>query len=573
MIDVDDRKHSSVALRLMPAPGLPDAESRLPTRWEAALFAGKAWCFRIRRWFHNGFGRRPLRLKRKPLAADAPAIALSQSLLFPSDVPAERLLQAGKVQNLRVAARYLDGLVIPAGAIFSFWAQMPRPRRRLGFVQGRELREGCVIASVGGGLCQLSNALYDAALKAGCDIVERHAHSRRIEGSMAAQDRDATIFWNYVDLRFRPPVDCQLQVALDRDELKVTLRRLGSPAKTSAPVSRKALPAGPGADLPAASCETCGMVTCFRHEPAASRETATSTAWLVDGWWPEFDGYLRENAAPADWLFTPLDSRRLRIGPYHWSSGGFAAVRQAPWLVVSRSLQSRRLAAQGAQRQRALLRMDEALARHYARRLPFTATHLVISQTLLPFLWRDGVLGGRSFDVLMTRLPLEALQTTLDRAAQAWPMSPTLADFRAEPALLAAERDALAAARYWITPHSKIARLAGAKARKLDWHIPPVVSRNANDGAVFFPASTLGRKGAYELREVARDLDLTLALGGGILEDNEFWNGVTVISTSGDPLATARTRRAPGLDRGSAAPPASRRRRWHHSDCQRRLRS
>ena len=88
-----------------------------------------------------------------------------------------------------------------------------------------------MIASVGGGLCQLSNALYDAALKAGCDIVERHAHSRRIEGSMAAQGRDATIFWNYVDLRFRPPVDCQLQVALDRDELKVTLRRLGSPAK------------------------------------------------------------------------------------------------------------------------------------------------------------------------------------------------------------------------------------------------------------------------------------------------------------------------------------------------------
>jgi hypothetical protein len=539
MIDVDDRKHGSVALRLMPAQSLPDAESRLPTRWEAILFAGKAWCFRIRRWFHNGFGRRPLRLKRKPLAAAAPAIALSQSPLFPSDVPAERLLQAGKVQNLRVAARYLDGLVIPAGAIFSFWAQMPRPRRRLGFVQGRELREGCVIASVGGGLCQLSNALYDAALKAGCDIVERHAHSRRIEGSMAAQDRDATIFWNYVDLRFRPPVDCQLQVALDRDELKVTLRRLGSPARTSPPVSRKALPAGPGADLSAASCETCGVVTCFRHESAASRESATSTAWLVDGWWPEFDGYLRENAAPADWLFTPLNSRRLRIGPYHWSSGGFAAVRQAPWLVVSRSLQSRRLAAQGAQRQRALLRMDEALARHYARRLPFTATHLVISQTLLPFLWRDGVLGGRSFDVLMTRLPLEALQTTLDRAAQAWPMSPTLADFRAEPSLLAAEREALAAARYWITPHSKIAKLAGAKARKLDWHIPPVVSRNANDGAVFFPAGTLGRKGAYELREVARDLDLTLALGGGILEDNEFWNGVPVISTRGDPLATA----------------------------------
>ncbi len=540
MIDVDDREHSAVALRLMPAQSLPDAESRLPTRGEAVLFAGKAWCFRIRRWFHNGLGRRPQRLNRQPHAADTTAIALSQSLLFPSDTPAERLLQAGKVQNLRVAARYLDGLIIPAGALFSFWAQMPRPSRRLGFVRGRELREGCVIASVGGGLCQLSNALYDAALKAGCDIVERHAHSRRIEGSMAAQGRDATIFWNYVDLRFRPPVDCQLQVALDRDELKVTFRRLGSPAKISAPVSRRTSPAGTGADLPAASCETCGMITCFRHESAANRASATSTAWLVDGWWPEFDGYLRANAAPADWLFTPLDGRRFGIGPYRWSSDGFAAVRQAPWLVLSRSLRSRRLAAQGAERQSALLQMDEALARHYARRLPFMATHLVISQALLPFLWRDGVLGGRSFDVLMTRLPLETLQTTLDRAARAWPMSPTLADFRAEPALLTAERETLAAARHWITPHSKIARLAGAKARKLDWQLPPVIRRKPGDGAVLFPASTLGRKGAYELREVVRDLGLTVALGGGILEDNEFWNGVRTVPAGSDPLSTAR---------------------------------
>src|SRR5206468_12891452 len=116
------------------------------------------------------------------------------------------------------------GLCRPGGGLFRFWAQVQRPMRRLGFVRGRELREGCVIASVGGGLCQLSNALYDVALTAGCAIVERHAHSRRLPGSMAALGRDATIFWNYVDLRFRPAVDCQLEVTLDRDRLTVALR-------------------------------------------------------------------------------------------------------------------------------------------------------------------------------------------------------------------------------------------------------------------------------------------------------------------------------------------------------------
>ena len=68
---------------------------------------------------------------------------------------------------------------------------------------GRELREGCLVPSIGGGLCQLSNALYDAALRAGLQVVERHRHTQVVPGSLAESDRDATVFWNYRDLRLR----------------------------------------------------------------------------------------------------------------------------------------------------------------------------------------------------------------------------------------------------------------------------------------------------------------------------------------------------------------------------------
>ncbi|HZF32260.1 MAG TPA: VanW family protein [Candidatus Angelobacter sp.] len=539
MVQLDDVSEPRVGTRRQPA-GPAQAERALPSRWQAALFVGKAWCFRTKRRLRDPAGSRPPRLERMPVARDAPGLALSQSPLYANEAAAEQPLQAGKVQNLRVAARYLDGLVIPAGETFSFWAQVPRPTRRLGFVRGRELREGCVIASVGGGLCQLSNALYDAALTAGCAIVERHAHSRRLPGSMAALGRDATIFWNYVDLRFRAPVDCQLEVALDRDKLTVALRALGAASTKSPPVARDLRAPELAPDDATGSCDSCGMTACFRNEPAPARLPASGAAWLVDAWWPEFDAYLRERAGPHDQLFTPLDSARLGIGPYRWNSAGFAAVRQAPWLVASRSWRSRRLARQGAARQRALLEMDEALARHYARSLPFAATHLVVSQTLLPFLWRDGVLGGRSFDVLMTRLPLADLQATLDRAARAWPQSPTLADFRADPALLEAESAALAAARRWITPHSHIAGLAGVKAEKLAWQLPPPGPAHASRGtSIAFPAGTLGRKGAYELRAVARELDLPLLLGGPVLEGEGFWDGVQVIAANGALLSDA----------------------------------
>lgn len=477
---------------------------------------------------------RPRAFPRQPLAEDRSVVAESRGALYPSGVAAEFALQAGKVQNLRAAAARLDGVVIPAGAVFSFWAHIGRPVRRRGFTEGRELREGCIVPSVGGGLCQLSNALYDAALLAGFEIVERHAHSRILPGSKAEAGRDATVFWNYVDLRFRPPADGQLEVRLTRSELIVRFHAAPSPGRTAvlvptdAPVSN---------ELAVESCETCGIESCFRHLEIGSEPTQGITAWLVDAWWPEFDAYLRGQRQPGDWLCTPLDSVRLRIGPYRWTSAGFARVRQAPLEVLRRSLVSRRLAAQGAARQRALLRFDEALARRYARALPAAATHLVISQNLLPFLWRDGVLGGRTFDVLLTRLPLVELEATLDRAHAAHPASRTLADFRADPALLADESGALAEARRWITPHSALARLAGPRAWKLPWQLPPATRRVAAGRDIAFPASTLGRKGAYELRQAARQLGLRVKLGGPVLEDAAFWRGVETLAADDAWLA------------------------------------
>ena len=41
-----------------------------------------------------------------------------------------------------------------------------------------------------------------------------------------------------------------------------------------------------------------------------------------------------------------------------------------------------------------------------------------------------------------------------------------------------------------------------------------------------FAASTLGRKGAYELREAVRALDLELVCLGAIIERADFWQGI-----------------------------------------------
>lgn len=525
-------------------PVVPVAEETPPTRLRALIFSGKAWLLRAHRWLNDPHGR-PAPLPRGPLEAEAPLLAQSCNPLYASTTAAEFALQAGKVQNLRLAAASLHGRVLRAGEIFSFWAHVPRPTERRGFAPGRELREGCVIPSVGGGLCQLSNALYDAALTAGFEIIERHAHSRRLPGSMAAQGRDATIFWNYVDLRFRAPVDCQLDVRLNRHELRVALRAVNRPAGNAALPRKHQQPATPvlvnHPEHGAESCETCGITSCFRNPAATSLPQGSTTAWLVDAWWPEHHAWMRESRRPGDTLLTPLDRRRWKTGPYHWDSHGFAKVKSAPWFVLRRSFTSRKLASQGAARQRALLRMDQELAQIYAKRIPYTALHVVVSQNLLPFLWQSGALAGRTFDVLMTRLPLTELQRRLDKAALRWPGTKTLSDFRADPALLEAESAALAEAQHWVTPHRAIAELAGSRAVLLDWKLPAAKKAAPRKPArkIVFPASTLSRKGAGELLEAARELGIPVILAGPLTEGADFWKGVAVQPAGDDWLKDA----------------------------------
>jgi hypothetical protein len=523
----------------MPAqPTVLPPREELPSRAQALAFQAKAILFRLRRSWQDAAQGRPPQLERGLTASQQPVMAMVRGPLYASGNPAEFALQAGKVQNLRVAARALHGLEIPGNTVFSFWANVGRTTARRGFVPGRELREGCVIPSIGGGLCQLSNALYDAALQAGLEIVERHAHSRRLPGSSAEAGRDATVFWNYVDLRLRAPFPWQIRVTLSHDEM--ILQLLGRPATSTRSGLKRAVM--PGAEVAEAeSCETCGMISCFRHPSAASLPQSAITAWVVDAFQPEHAAWLEKERKTTDHLFLPLDSMRWRCGPYRWPSRGFAWVHEAPWAVLQRSWVSRRLAAQGAERQRALLRMDEQFAAKFARQLPATAVHVVVSQNLLPFLWQSGALGGRTFDVLMTRLPIEELQRMLDTAAAAHAQSPTLADFRAPGAIAMAESEALAAARHWITPHTGIAALAGKRAVLLPWKLPAATPRPEASGPatprrkLVFPASTLGRKGAWELRAALQSMDeadrqsWSLHLGGPVLEGADFWQGLDTI--------------------------------------------
>jgi hypothetical protein len=499
---------------------------RTPTRISTALFELKMAVFRARRSLAEA-GRGPRRLTR---AADADAfsevVARSGTPLWSEVSAAERGSQLGKVHNLRRAATGLDGVLIPAGATFSFWKQVGKATRARGFATGRMLREGCMVRAVGGGLCQLSNALYDVALKAGCTIIERHGHSRIVPGSAAALGRDATVAWNYVDLRFAADRDLVLTVRLDRETLVVELRGRSTDREQAAGEGIADLLTLPRRE--ADNCADCDETDCFLHEHGRRSHPlpVSRTAFIIDEAWPEFQSSIAALKRPEDVLALPLDGARWRLDRYRWDRRGFAAVIEAPVAALSRTMALRGAPTQGPARREAELASAARIASALAAKLGPEVTELCIAQSLLPHLWRDGWLGGRRFSVLMTRLPMAVLQARLDAAFAAHPDRASLADFRAPPWLAAAEAEALAEADSLITPHAEIADLFGDRAIRLEWARPKVSVRRSVGAVIAFPGPTVARKGAYELRAAAERLNLTIRPLGSELEGADFWRGV-----------------------------------------------
>ncbi len=501
---------------------LPDVR-QVPSRWSAAVFAGKVALLRLRRGVRDLGPRQRRLVQAQPATADV--AALSRTPLWSDTRLAELGHQLGKVHNLRRAARLLDGVVIPAGRTFSFWRQVGRASRARGFVGGRMLQQGCMVPAVGGGLCQLSNALYGAALQAGCTIVERHAHSRVVPGSAATHGRDATVAWNYVDLRFCPAQTLQLSVRLTADELVVRLLGAGG-------ASQVGLDAQPCDDRPQVqSCDACTQTGCFRHgrQPDTFPISPTGRqAILVDEAWPEFVGHVAAVKHGHSILGLPLSGTWRRPARHAWPTGGFEHTAAAPVAALGRSL-TLRLASSGAPRRQAEAAGTAQVARSLARLLTPDVTQAWVAQSYLPTLWRDGHLGGRRFSVLMTRLPMHLLQARLDAAFAAHPGRATLADFRAAPELVRWEMEALAQAESIATAHPEVAALFPDRAIRLHWRLPvlAVPDRPATlPRRIAFPGPTLARKGAYEVRDAARALDLEVLLLGAELEGSRFWDGV-----------------------------------------------
>ncbi len=137
---------------------------------------------------------------------------------------------ANQRHNALLSASKLNGAVIQPGGTLSFNGRVGTWSRDAGYRRAPVSYNGTLIDAWGGGVCQVSTTLYNAALLAGLEIVERHPH--RFAPSYCPPGRDAAVAFSGVDLRVKNVYTTPITVkaGFEGDRLVVALL---SPAELS----------------------------------------------------------------------------------------------------------------------------------------------------------------------------------------------------------------------------------------------------------------------------------------------------------------------------------------------------
>ena len=105
-----------------------------------------------------------------------------------------------RIHNVELVAHLVDDKLIAPGATFSFNQTTGERNAAKGFLEAPVIVNGELTTGLGGGVCQVSTTVFNAAFEAGLKITERVNHALYI--SHYPQGRDATVNYPDVDLKF-----------------------------------------------------------------------------------------------------------------------------------------------------------------------------------------------------------------------------------------------------------------------------------------------------------------------------------------------------------------------------------
>lgn len=107
---------------------------------------------------------------------------------------------ANRIHNVELVSSLIDNKFIAPGEVFSFNKTTGERNAKKGFLSAPVIINGKLAEGLGGGVCQVSTTLFNAAYEAGLKIVARRNHALYI--SHYPLGRDATVDYPDTDLKF-----------------------------------------------------------------------------------------------------------------------------------------------------------------------------------------------------------------------------------------------------------------------------------------------------------------------------------------------------------------------------------
>jgi vancomycin resistance protein YoaR len=132
-----------------------------------------------------------------------------------------------RIHNVQLVARLIDRHLIAPGSTFSFNKTTGERNAAKGFLEAPVIINGELKNGLGGGVCQVSTTVFNAAYEAGLSITERHNHALYIDHYPLG--RDATVDYPETDLKFVNDTDHWLLLDTIIGSSSLTVRLYGTP--------------------------------------------------------------------------------------------------------------------------------------------------------------------------------------------------------------------------------------------------------------------------------------------------------------------------------------------------------
>lgn len=127
--------------------------------------------------------------------------------------------------NIRLMCEAVDGLMLMPNETLSLNDLVGQRTEEKGFKPAAAIVDGQLADSIGGGICQLAGTLYNAALYADMEIVERVHHTWPSE--YLPIGLDATLNWDNKDLKIRNRSEFPVYITATFEDLVVTVEIYG----------------------------------------------------------------------------------------------------------------------------------------------------------------------------------------------------------------------------------------------------------------------------------------------------------------------------------------------------------